>query len=995
MLMPPALVQVPPAASRVPYPALTYRFHQHDVRSGLRSPAAPLAQDAAGFLWAGTDSGVYRYNGRRWDHFGQDQGLPEVTARALACGAGRRLWVVTVKGTYFMEDGRFRPVSELGLPQEEPHAIAADGNAVYLTGSFGTWTWGPGAGPPRRLALPPGSPSVVVPQGNALWATGTDKAGLWLGRLQDGQWALRRLPGPSGECPDHILVEPGGRIWARSNNTLFRLDRWDAPVEDLHRILPARAPERADLALDGAGRLWTNTGAGLLCVDRDHAWILGKAQGLPSEDVYGVTLDREGNLWCSSLGVQRLLGQGTWGGLGSESGLPPVPVWCTLRDRRGVLWAGTTAGAYGWTGNAWRLQPETRGRAVQGILEDAQGGLWLGGAPDGRGKSLLLHRHPAAEAFAPVACPPKVFPSRIIQDASGRILFGAFRDGVLVIPEGADQAHPLPAPRKAGWGRVQTLSPTPWRGISACSSEGFAIQEADGAWSWLDAASGLPDSFVYAAAWHPQEAQAWLWLPTARTLVRIALENGAWAIKERLGPGHPMTADGLVSLRWDRDGSVWAATSVGLKRFRDGHTQLNGAAAGLLGEDVSEGTGFEDADGAVWWPLSAGLARWNRRHDPGLLALPDSEVLAVQDARGRELAPGADVPWDRRSLRLAYRTASLSCMGQDRFQVRLLGLETAWRDTESAETLFAKLPAGSYRFEVRSGREGEDGFGKAAAFPFRVLAPWWQSPWFLALLALAGAGGVQGLVRWRTWTLRRRTGQLTLLVDERTAALTEALGELAQANEALQEAALLDPLTGLRNRRFAQEVIPGWIRECMRGHHPNARRDTSSDILFFLLDLDFFKAVNDTHGHGVGDQVLRQSARALTGSCRSTDLVIRWGGEEFLVVARAPRTQAPAMAEALCAAIRKQDFGLHGGLQLTRTVSVGWAPFPFFPGTPEAVPWPQVVELADQALYAVKHAGRDNHAGLEGVAEAPGGGTLTGWIGEGQVRAHGAAGLAP
>jgi len=196
--------------------------------------------------------------------------------------------------------------------------------------------------------------------------------------------------------------------------------------------------------------------------------------------------------------------------------------------------------------------------------------------------------------------------------------------------------------------------------------------------------------------------------------------------------------------------------------------------------------------------------------------------------------------------------------------------------------------------------------------------------------------------------------------------------ELEQANCALEQVSLTDTLTGLRNRRFLQQQLDGDVAITLRqheewlkagGHGPNP----DNDLIFFMVDLDQFKKVNDHHGHAVGDRLLVQMRERLLEVFRESDYLVRWGGEEFLVVARASkREDAPTLAERIRKAVADRHFDLGDGVRLANTCSLGFACYPFIPKHPQLLSWHQVVELADQGLYMAKRAGRNAWFGLVG-----------------------------
>ncbi|MNK29132.1 Diguanylate cyclase DosC [compost metagenome] len=154
-----------------------------------------------------------------------------------------------------------------------------------------------------------------------------------------------------------------------------------------------------------------------------------------------------------------------------------------------------------------------------------------------------------------------------------------------------------------------------------------------------------------------------------------------------------------------------------------------------------------------------------------------------------------------------------------------------------------------------------------------------------------------------------------------------------------------DPLTNVLNRRFLPSVIGREISISRRQH---------SDFSVLLLDIDYFKAINDAHGHAGGDQVLRQFAEVVHQACRSSDFVFRYGGEEFLVVlVDTGQEAALATAEKLGAEIRRHRFSIAEAGSLHVTASIGVATFD---GHPD---YAYLIDRADKALYLAKQAGRD------------------------------------
>jgi diguanylate cyclase (GGDEF)-like protein len=197
--------------------------------------------------------------------------------------------------------------------------------------------------------------------------------------------------------------------------------------------------------------------------------------------------------------------------------------------------------------------------------------------------------------------------------------------------------------------------------------------------------------------------------------------------------------------------------------------------------------------------------------------------------------------------------------------------------------------------------------------------------------------------------------------------------ELAGANRELLDASLTDVLTGVRNRRFFTNSIESDVRQVLRAFSHQTRGDIRNrDLIFYLIDVDNFKKVNDEFGHQTGDQVLVEIARRINSAARLSDVVIRWGGEEFLLVSRqTDRANAHILAQRVLHAVGLQPCRFEGVGNIYATCSVGWASFPWNEKDPNAESHDQVLLLADSALYQAKGLGRNRGVGLIPPADGP------------------------
>jgi diguanylate cyclase (GGDEF)-like protein len=215
---------------------------------------------------------------------------------------------------------------------------------------------------------------------------------------------------------------------------------------------------------------------------------------------------------------------------------------------------------------------------------------------------------------------------------------------------------------------------------------------------------------------------------------------------------------------------------------------------------------------------------------------------------------------------------------------------------------------------------------------------------------------------------RSRQREVEEAVRLRTSDLEERNEELRILNAQLLEASLTDSLTGLHNRRYFFEQVAKDIAMARRRHQRELTDGdpwVGFDMAFLMVDLDHFKAVNDAFGHTAGDHVLVEVRSLLLECCRTSDIVIRWGGDEFLVLARdIDGGHATSLAERIRSTIAAAPFRLGSGETLRTTCSIGLAHYPFVRTHPSAISWEQVVHLADNAMYLAKRS-RDAWVGLE------------------------------
>ncbi len=947
-----------PGSSTTP-PLGRQLYESYGTRQGLGNLAVTcLCQDSQGLLWVGTQGNLYRFDGGSFQSFGLREGLPSGYIDCVA-STGSELWVGTWSGLARRTGNGFTPVA---LPGRVPFPRIRD---LEQDAAGALWV-ATTAGPFCIRAGQPALPLEGWPGGEAralAWTPG----GIWfasgsrlLHRSPDGHWNNPEQPPlESGEQLEDVLARRDGtllvrspaRIWIREPGQQHFVLLWAS------RTLSSQSGSRPYLEPDGT--IWIPTDEGLLVLKQGAEPQPAPDRGLPTRSPRAVLRDREGTLWVAGQGLHRDLGQGGWEACTTREGLPHDQVWSILRDRRGTLWAGTSLGLARSSARGWTPLSGTTREAIRALAEDGEGRIWAGTAHgdllilDGQGR--LLERLPGGPILG-----------------SRKILALHCRpDGLWV---GTDGAGLLRADRAGGRWRLNRVPGAPEGRVSqvledaqgrlwAATEQGLAILDAQG-WHRFGRDSGLRQDHVSSLCFTRSGRVATGYFePLGLSLLKLDAKGMPREVLNWDSSG-PLSSDTVNLLGEDAEGRLWVGGARGVDILKGRSRWHIDTRNGLVGEDCDAGAFLAEADGTVWVGTSTGLVHYLGH--PLEHPLPPPSVLLLEATLGRVNLPlsgqgPATVGYAERSLLLRFTGDSLLDPDQLEYAYRFKGPgDPPWRSAPSRELHLATLLPGDYILQLRAKRrEGE--WGPIRELGFSITPAWWQRTWLRLLgglmLAALLARGVHVYVRY----LRRRNQELEALLQ-----LADTLArDLESANLNLQEQTLTDPLTGLKNRRFLEASIGRDLAEVERMQREEGLGDANLGLLFVMVDIDLFKHVNDIHGHLAGDSTLQQFADVLRAATRGSDTLIRYGGEEFLVLARQVRSEdATILVERIRRAVETRRFQLPSGEALHCTCSLGFAPFPITPVEPGGIPWSQSLAMADHCLYQAKEEGRNGWVGV-------------------------------
>jgi diguanylate cyclase (GGDEF)-like protein len=934
--------------------AQEYNFRNFGVTEGLNNLAVrQIYQDRAGFIWVSTENGIFRYDGETFEAFGPEQGIPTTSGAALGDAPDGSLLVGGDFGLFRLSGNRFEKVpvafktvswaQGIGSDGKGHTYIGTDSGLVELYSEPGQDGFAVRIFPQAPGTSGPGAYGVLV-DGDILWYG----CGEELCRMERNRTTVL---GRDSGLPDRVWPvvqkDRDGNLWVRAKNagvfvlpvgqTRFR--RPDAPT-------PGSALGR--IATDAEGRILLPSPDGLLIRDEKGWQKIDRSVGLRGV-VYSAFEDRQHSLWIglAGRGLAEWRGYREWESYSPASGLPSDIVYEILPQADGSLWVATEGGLFRGTrrqfGILWNKFAGLVGFPVHSLQRAPAGDLWVG--TETRGAARIDARTGSVQWFGQK------------QGLSGRAaytlrfdrehrLWVATEMGLFVAKapyQKFSRITELPSTRF--WAIAEGTDGTIWAG-----GAGGLFGHSAGGWKNWTRADGLSNQEVLSLG-AGADGTMWIGYRYGGGIDRIHPKGGGITIEKGV---QRRGSDGLVYfLEFDASGRLWVGTERGVDTWDGARWGHYDTKDGLAWDDCNLNAFAEEADGTVWIGTSGGLSRFKLLPHRAPEAPP--EVVFTKLVMGRTDVSGQHNPSlgvHSNSLMARYSAPNAPRQNGVVFRYRLEGANSTWTETAQRELRFAELAPGAYRLEIEA-RDGDEVWsGQRAEFAFEILTPWYWTWWFVSTCLLIPLSVLLGVLRLRVLAAQGRERELQRIVAEKTA-------DLRRINEDLSRLSSLDSLTGLANRRVFDETLKV---ECAR------LKRIRSDVSLVMIDVDHFKALNDSEGHQRGDEYLKLVGSELRRLAkRQIDLAARYGGEEFAVIL--PETDA-AGARRVAESMRLAVVGLQlphpaSPVSPLLTISVGVATVTReWHSSPE-----ELIAAADQALYEAKRNGRNrvNVAQLEAV----------------------------
>ena len=957
----------------------------------LQTPAAALtfAQDRAGFLWAGGESGLFRWDGYQFRFYtaagSPHDGLLNHYVFALHTDRAGRLWVGTESGglaRYDEATDRFQPV-----------ALADSGGEAVC-----------------------------------VWSLDDDGAGgLWVGTNRgvahlDSGGLIVPLAGASGSTAQHSFALPNrkveavlrheGTLWIGGSDGLAKIGPDGRAIPVTLPVADGLPPQVSHLMLDSAGRIWVGTRHhGAYVVDpislRAVAVALPATLAVPDGklEIMAIEEVEPGTIWLATFGKGIIEVDAARLAVRSIVRDPRVPgtldsdlIYGLFKDRSGITWISTAAALDQFVpppGGLLTLFGNPAGhyglpQDITAIIARPDGSVWLASQNNGivilgaDGKVLRTI------AIARVSC--------LAAEAEGPVYIGT-RSGLFVADPTGERVEKIEIAQRrpnAGISSLAVIDGVVWVG-------GF---DDDGLWELHPTANGLWTMARHFATPALPSATIHEVKLTQHGLLVVGTADGIGLLDRATGDVEPIVHDPadpgsimsgqIVSSLTDQHGRLWvgsdgAGIDVMLGRNTAGRPIFRHIilADGLPDSDINRM--IADVSGRVWVSTDNGLAEidpdtfavnaykdadgvaistyWNDSGDRtpqgdllfggigGLTVVRPNAMgswvyrprVAVSEIhvggklvrdRSRELV----VAPDANSLAVDFAALDFSAPNRNLYRYRLDGFDTDYMNADAQHRLavYTNLPPGSYTLRLE-GTNRNGVWGEPARLAIRVRPAWFQTIVFRVceVAAVLLLGGV--VMQARTIWLRRRQVYLEDLVQERTAELLSKTKDLVASQQTLKELAYLDALTSLPNRRLFNETLHDLVKASAAG----------IEFVLILIDLDGFKQVNDTLGHDAGDDLLVIAAGRLRTALRAGDFVSRLGGDEFAILLT-QITEAALVSQVCDRVVAGMMAPLEiRGQSVKIGASVGVALSPEHGQTAE-----DLYKHADQALYQAKRSGK-------------------------------------
>ena len=948
-------------------------FKSFSIEEGLSQVSVlDIAEDKNGYIWLATQSGLDRFDGNEFKHFGKWQkdksdGLNTVTTFQIESSLDKEyLWIGSIAGVskFHIETATF---------EHFPISVSSEIKAGSI----------------KRIKIDK-SGNVWVISGRALYRFST---------LLNKLVQIAVLENVTSTLTD-IVIDRNSHVWLSSTSGLYKLNSAFNTLE-----LQQLAGKKLTLmALAADESLWIGTGANGLCRyplftnnDFSASTCFDEINGLSSNDVLNVLFQRNGNIWvATSSGVDIIPAKEASEIVSlsvSRSNLANNYITSLYQTDAGTVVAGSRDNGFSIYHPVLANFSTSAviSNNISGIATHTDSSLWLA-----THDNLWHYNYQSGTVNGPYTSKIKsegqVYSNKLLTvhyDKPSDSVWLSTRAGLAKLNTATEKLDLVALEGKAGYSLNVDTDGDVWYGGYSDGvfvyrpSENRVIRQwpislttrivfEDNESAWLASISGLyfankftgeirnigenstnfPDGAV--VTWVSRSIRGGYWVGTqANGIYFMVVEDN----DEPTVSFTQIEADSYLSnlsigaIIEDQENALWISTTVGIAHIDSTLSSISyfGAQNGVSESGYYIGSAVKTGDDTIFMGSPQGLTRFKPtdiKQQPWSPKVNISHIEIIDEhSKGAEnLFPSTSVDKlvlnsDNVSFSVEFAALDFTRANEVSYAYKLSGFDNRWRFTDHRRrgVTYTNLDPGNYTLTIRAMNKEKVWSPNEAKLQISIVPPWWEKPvWRSAIFASAFLL-LTLLVWWRIQTLKNRSVALAKMVEEKTKDLEDVVEKLTLISSQ-------DPLTGLKNRRyFTSRAHEAW----------DSYERYAQAFSLLIVDIDWFKQINDTYGHHVGDLVLVKVAELLRTNLRNSDVICRWGGEEFLILL--PQLNVREcywVGEKLRKSVEKASFHCEG-YDVNVTITAGIADIR------ESDSVEQCIHAADKKLYKGKADGRN------------------------------------
>lgn len=973
-------------------------FKNFTVNEGLPNGAIiTIAEDSIGFVWLWSSNGLFRYDGHHFEHITSPV-LKSSSVNVIAKGNHGQIWLGTNKGLIELNP-QTRHFKFHSLQPNQSIAITdiatskdKDSPFIWLSTSQGALKFNTNDASITPYFLETYATakswrtfSIAATENDSVWLA--TNQGLYLKQANTTHFSLFDLSSKlaSASRISALLLDSSGNMWVGTPKDGVLVITPDLQVSQPQ--IPNFANEWIySLSEISPGRVWLGSyGRGIIEMNIDGSRAARiendrlNPRSLTSNEIWHIFAAKSGLVWVgTSRGLSRFdATQGAvksvFGDTSRANGISDININAVLEDNAGKIWLGLrkkgidiiepTSGKVKHFAND-TSSPKTvlPVGAIESLTVNSAGDIFIGS-----NWGTYQYANGELTRYEMTGRPENAYSG--ILKVTDDVLWAGGTDGLWQLDSGIDKgAKALNVSQNFTDIRstaVLALSKNElivgtWQGPNWINSQGeLSYQLSD-----KDTLSNLlSNSFVSDILY---DKQGRLWISTEGNGIFVGEPSKQPKKFIHLSKKQGLASNVIRSMQFDDNGQIWAAGSAGIDVINLQSLEIQSLQAqdGVLFTPYYRQSSIKTSHGELLFGGSNGLTivdpkLWQQQstfYPLAITRIHNGSITSFNPNHGSEQTAPILVSAENNELSVEFSSLDFSSTSI-KYRYRLKGLSQQWhyRNAQNRVAAFTTLPPGNYQLEIQNTNRLGQWNPTTHLMHVQVLPYWYQTLWAKFALLVFTTILVLLIVKIRTARLQKRQDYLEQEVKKRTLSLQKVTDELATIS-------MTDPLTGMNNRRYLDNVMPKDIANVMVRYKTSSaqKRINNADLIFILIDLDYFKHINDKFGHHGGDKVLIEITHRIRLVSRESDHLIRWGGEEFLLILRESSIErAKEIAERLRQEIKATPVTISNNQHVQITCSIGLCPFPLIAKQPERFDWLACVNLADKALYSAKESGRD------------------------------------